>query len=329
MSYFGDAINLLPRDAVRTTFQQANMRCGRRVDYTNLPKYRNGQHPSEALVKEWIPLLAQVCGVDEGVLWRAWRTDAASRQSAQRRSTVLSAFQQLAVADQRQLLDKLHRLSEGFDGDLPARKDFRLAIEMAPTKLLGWNRLNVRSQWTGVMPRGASVTATASYEELEGAYSDPSCIYRELIPGGESELADVYDRLELPLPVLRCLSDGTDVRMEAKPVGDRPGKYVFPNEPIENARFHLFAAFPYPTDVACYPVFLNRYTIQGRAYITVNLNRIDCRWMEAFLYGFHSNAKSHIDDPGDFERLVTIGDEESVLPQGVGAVFFWLAAATE
>ncbi|MGH8603809.1 MAG: hypothetical protein ACREXR_13850, partial [Gammaproteobacteria bacterium] len=60
-------------------------------------------------------------------------------------------------------------------------------------------------------------------------------------------------------------------------------------------------------------------------YITVNLNRIGCRWLETVVYGYHSRVHFHIDDPSHFERVVTIGAEGQVLPQGVGAVFIWQA----
>lgn len=322
MGHFGAAINRLSKDSVRATFREANQQCGRRVDLTNLSKYRNGQHPSLELVGHWIPMLAHASGIDEGALWAAWNEDADARRAAARRSSIVSAFRQLTPAEQRDMLGELHDLLEG---SLPARRHFRLAIELASTEHPQWHRLNVRSEWIGALPDTAFITTTASYSDLEAAYDEPSCIYRELIPGNVKELQEAYAMMALRVPVLRYRSEGVDFELDGVPERGVPGRYSFNTTAVEKARCHLFAAFPYPANVPCYPIFLNRYSVQEAAYITINLNRIGCRWLETVVYGYHSRARFHIDDPSHFERVVTIGTEGGVLPQGVGAVFIWRA----
>lgn len=322
MGHFAAAINRLNRDSVRTTFREANQRCGRRVDLTNLSKYRNGQHPSLELIRHWIPMLASAPGADEDVLWAAWKRDADARRTTARHNSIVSTFRQLTPAEQRDLLGELHDLLEG---NLPARCHFRLAIELAATRYPEWYRLNVRSEWVGALPATAFVTTTASYSDLEAAYDEPACIYRELIPGDVKELEDAYAMMALRVPVLRYTSEGVDFELEGVPEEGMPGRYSFRTKAVEMAHCHLFAAFPYPANVPCYPIFLNRNSVRGTAYITVNLNRIGCRWLETVVYGYHSRVHFHIDDPGHFERVMTIGTEGEVLPQGVGAVFIWQA----
>lgn len=322
MGYFGAAINRLDKDHVRVTFREANQRCGRRVDLTNLSKYRNGQHPSSELVGYWIPMLAHTSGIDEGELWAAWKRDADARRAAARRSSIVSTFGQLTLAEQRDTLGELHDVLEG---SLPARQQFRLAIELASTEHSRWHRLNVRSEWIGSLPANAFVTTTASYSDLEAAYDEPACIYRELIPGEAEELADAYAMMALRVPVLRYRSEGVDFELEGVREEGSLGRYSFNTKAAESAHCHLFVAFPYPANVPCYPIFLNRYSVQGTAYITINLNRVGCRWLETVVYGYHSRARFHIDDPSHFERVVTIGTEGEALPQGVGAVFIWQA----
>jgi len=319
MSHFGDAIQrLTPKDGVRLAFDEANKRFG--LDPTNLSKYRNGQHPAEGFVKVWIPAIGRHCGVDPKPLWGAWHADADSRQATQRRNSMLTTFKQLPSREQQDLLDAMHRIAAG---NLPVRADFRLTIEVAPTPLDGWNRVMVRSEWSGDVPADALVAMTATFDELEAAYDDSACIYRELVPGDAASLAEAYERLKLPAPMLRYMRGDTDVRLTARAVGDRPGRHTFDNKPMESGRFHLHAAFPYPADVVCYPVSLNRYSVRGRAYITINLNRLDCRWVETVPYSHHSRAHIEVAYPGDFTRVIEIGSDAGALPQGVGAVFMW------
>jgi hypothetical protein len=264
-------------------------------------------------------MLARASNVDEGALWAAWEQDADARRSAARRSGIVSAFRQLTTAEQRDVLGELYDLLEG---SLPARRHFRLAIELASTGYPEWHRLNIRSEWVGSLPASAFITTTASYRDLEAAYDEPACIYRELIPGNAKELEDANAMMALHAPILRYTSGGAHFELEGVPEGP-PGRYGFHTKAVERAHCHLFAAFPYPANVHCYPIFLNRYSVQGIAYITVNLNRIACRWLETVVYGYHSRVRFHNDDPNHFERVMTIGADEEVLPQGVGAVLIW------
>jgi hypothetical protein len=128
-------------------------------------------------------------------------------------------------------------------------------------------------------------------------------------------------------PGLRYKPGNSHTFEQAKIQGDEDGQiFQFDNEEVPVAEIRLTASLPYPADLAMYPVMLGAYAVAGRAEITMVTDPKYAGQPHALRFLGQTPSWEH---PGGFdgsELSVEIGENDSLIEQNSGVVFFWHSA---
>jgi hypothetical protein len=119
-----------------------------------------------------------------------------------------------------------------------------------------------------------------------------------------------YDRTTLP----RWLS-GESTPSDEKFIGRLPA-----------AEIRLFACLPYPADLSMYPVMLGAYAVAGRAEITMVTDPECAGRPHALCFLGQTRSWERPDGFDGRELSVEIGENDSLIEQNSGVVFFWHSA---
>jgi hypothetical protein len=305
---------------LKEAFDRVNaMRDTRTYDRTTLPRWLSGDStPSD---EKFIKALADELGRPE--ILSAWADDRCGTNREVR--DVLTRFRGLSADHKR---DVRALINESFRDDSATRTAFSMRIELRGGLTEHCHRLDLSLGWVGRLPARASVVIASDEENLVEAYTRDECIFRELVPVGSEKLASAMAALRGRKPALsyKAIDSHTFERARIQDDHEDGQIYQFDNKEVPVAEIQLTASLPYPADLTMYPVMLGAYAVAGRAEITMVADPKCAERPQALR--FLGQAPSW-EFPGGFdesELSVKIGENDSLIEQNSGVVFFWHAA---
>lgn len=304
---------------LREAFDRVNaMRDTRTYDRTTLPRWQSGEStPSD---DDFIRALADELGDQEIVSASLDDRCGTNREVLD----LLTRFRRLSAAHKR---DVRALINESFRDHTATRTSFTMRIDLHGGLTEHCHRLDLGLGWVGRLPAQASVVIASDEENLVEAYTRGECIFRELVPVGSGTLASAMAALQGRKPTLRYKAASTNAFEQAKIQGDEGGQiYQFDNEEVPVAEIRLTACLPYPADLTMYPVMLGAYAVAGRAEITMVTDPKYAGQPHALRFLGQTPSWEH---PGGFdgsELSVEIGENDSLIEQNSGVVFFWHSA---
>src|SRR6266516_7946338 len=305
---------------LKEAFDRVNeMRDTRTYDRTTLPRWLSGEStPSD---EKFVRVLAGELGDQEIV--SAWVAD---RCGTDREVLdLLSRYRRLSAGHKR---DVRALINESFRDDSATRTAFTMRIELHSGLTEHCHRLDLLLGWVGRLPAKASVVIASAEEKLVEAYTRGECIFRELVQVGAGPLASAMTALQGRKPGVRYKAADSHKFEQARiQDSDDDGQvYQFDNEEVPVAEIRLTASLPYPADLTMYPVKLGSYAVAGRAEITMVTDPKCAEQPHALCFLGQTPSWEH---PGGFdghELTVEIGENESLIEQNSGVVFFWHSA---
>ena len=304
---------------LKEAFDRVNaMRETRTYDRTTLPRWLSGDStPSD---ETFIKALAEE--LDDPEIHSAWADDKCGSNREVR--DLLTRFRGLS-GDHKRVVRAL--INESFRDNSATRTSFRMWIQLHGDLTEDCHRLDLRLGWVGRLPASASVVIASDEENLVEAYTRDECIFRELVPVGSDTLASAMTALKGRRPALRYKAANRHTFEQARIQNDHGSGqiYHFDNEEVPVAEIRLTASLPYPADLTMYPVMLGAYAVAGRAEITMVTDPKCSGQPYALRFLGHTRSWEH---PGGFdgsELLVEIGEDDSLIEQNSGVVFFWRA----
>jgi len=305
---------------LKEAFDRVNaMRDTRTYDRTTLPRWLSGEStPSD---ERFIRALADELG-DQEIVSAAVDDRCGTNRDV---LDLLTRFRRLSAAHKR---DVRALINESFRDNSATRTSFTMRIDLHGGLTEDCHRLDLSLGWVGRLPAQASVVIASDEENLVEAYTRGECIFRELVPVGADKLATAMSALQGRKPGLRFKAASSHTFEQAKIRGDDPGGqiYQFDNEEIPVAEIRLTACLPYPAGLTMYPVMLGAYAVAGRAEITMVTDPEYAGQPHALRFLGQTPSWEH---PGGFdlsELSVEIGENDSLIEQNSGVVFFWHAA---
>jgi hypothetical protein len=105
--------------------------------------------------------------------------------------------------------------------------------------------------------------------------------------------------------------------------------YHFDNEEVSVAEIRLTACVPYPADVSMYPVMLGAYAVAGRAEITMVTDPKYSKQPHVLRFLGWTPSWERTGGFDGSELSVIIGENDSLIEQNSGVVFFWRSASAD
>jgi hypothetical protein len=260
---------------------------------------------------------------DEGLL-DTWEREGARRDEQGQLNSTLSQIATLAMPLQRKVQEQLRVDLQ--ETEFATRETLRIKVRIARCTA-AIHRVEASVRWRGELPARARVLFASDRDELNAAYADESCVYRDLLHLDADALSAGYAQLaereeDRPLNELRV-----------KPVGERewhtfgaasgasPGCFEFDNERADEADIQLSVTFPMPTHYACYPIQFGSYRVRGVASATLGL-AADISPKAAELLVLPPSCQTTVDcDSGSVS--VELGEPGSLLPTDATIFFYW------
>jgi hypothetical protein len=304
---------------LRDAFDRVNaMPDTRTYDRTTLPRWQSGEStPSD---DDFIRALADELGDPEIVSASLDDRCGTNREVLD----LLTRFRRLSAAHKG---DVRALINESFRDHTATRNSFTMRIDLHGGLTEHCHRLDLSLGWVGRLPAQASVVIASDEEDLVEAYTRGECIFRELVPVGSGTLASAMAALQGRTPGLRYKAANSHTFKQAKIHGDDGGQiFEFDNEEVPVAEIRLTACLPYPADLAMYPVMLGAYAVAGRAEITMVTDPKYAGQPHVLRFLGQTPSWEH---PGGFdgsELSVEIGENDSLIEQNSGVVFFWHSA---
>jgi len=222
-------------------------------------------------------------------------------------------------------------INEPFRNNYETRTSFTMRIELHGGLTADCHRLDLNLGWVSRLPANASVVIASDEENLMEAYTRNECIFRELVPVGSDTLADAMTALADGKPTLRYRDANSDTFEPARIRDAREGGriYHFDNEEVSVAEIRLTACMPYPAELPMYPVMLGAYAVAGRAEITMVTDpRYSSQPHALRFLGWTPSWERPGGIDGN-ELSVIIGENDSLVEQNSGVVFFWRPAPAD
>lgn len=304
---------------LREAFDRVNaMRDTRTYDRTTLPRWLSGEStPSD---EKFIRALADELGDPDVV--SAWVDDRCGTNRDVR--DLLTRFRGLSAGDKR---DVRALVNESFRDNSATRTSFTMRIQLHGDLTEHCHRLDLSLGWVGRLPSNASVVIASDEENLEEAYTLDECIFRELVPVGSDTLASAMAALQGRKPALRYKAADSHTFERARIQDSHEGGqiYQFDNKEVPVAEIRLTACLPYPADLTMYPVMLGAYAVAGSAEITMVTDPA-CSGRPHALRFLGQTRSWELPGVDGSELSVKIGENDSLIEQNSGVVFFWHSA---
>ncbi|HTA04922.1 MAG TPA: hypothetical protein VK774_01040 [Solirubrobacteraceae bacterium] len=272
--------------------------------------------------RECVAALADILGDEE--LLDAWEREGTRRDEQGQLTKTLSQIATLPMPFQRKVQEQLRVDLQ--ETEFATRETLRIKVRIARCTA-AVHRVEASVRWRGELPARARILFASDRDELNEAYADESCVYRDLLHLDANALSAGYAQLAKreggrPLNELRVKPVGErEWRTFAAASASSPGCFEFDNKRADEADIQLSVTFPMPTHYACYPIQFGSYRVRGVASATLGL-AADISPKAAELLVLPPSCQTAVDcDSGSVS--VELGEPDSLLPTDATIFFYW------
>ncbi|MEM9562611.1 MAG: hypothetical protein AAGA93_08355 [Actinomycetota bacterium] len=316
---FVAALNEHDMARLRNAFEAAKTATGEKYDRTTLNRWMDGSVPSkEGFVRQLATEL------DDEDVFSAWQQARRSQTPSQGRA-VVSRYRGLSDEEKDKVF---HEIRDDYLSTFPSarrRMAYQVEVNDPPSPDDEYLVIRFTLTWSGAIPERASVVIATEHTRFAEAYSDPDCIFREILdfePGRLSELLESG-----PEPILAINPLDSRAPRGAHHIGqqDEPGLFRFDNAEAAEAEVRLSLAYPYRRGQGVFFIRFGRYQVPDNWSATLRLNSRSTSSPRAFPYLPPGRQREFSQSfLGSDELFLTVGTgNTTVYGEGDGLVLYW------